>query len=139
MKKLFLLVFSLLIIFTAGCTNNSINSSITSDIEEYSAFMSSVPGFPLIANENDPIDTSKYDFIWLTDNGEFLDWDVKVDQLGKEATNIHRIYWSPLSDEVEPESAVISLTIISKKTGATASSTQIIITKDENSNIYRIK
>lgn len=78
--------------------NKKIEVSITPEIYEYSATMSSTPGIPLTAKLNTNTNEGNIQFHWVTEEGTFLDWkqdNGKVSTLGKDIkSNQQKVYWS---------------------------------------------
>lgn len=123
MKKfqIILVILALLLLNTVGCAENSKSTvSITSSIEKYALFMSSVPGFPLQATADPASDPSNTEYIWKTSVGSFLSWgqgtDYKVTDLGAEyISDESLIYLSPPIDSEIPAEGIQVTVEIRKK------------------------
>lgn len=111
---------------------------ITSPIDSYAVFMSSVPGYPLEVELD--IKGRKPDIIIIkmeTENGIFLEWgsDMKVSDLGKSVEYTEgTVYWSPISEKSDNvRSTKITVTISYMGTmGRVTAATVKSIYKDED-------
>lgn len=99
-KKLFLISSMVILIVLTGCLSTEIYAELTSPIDMYAPFMSSVPGFPLeVELEFKGTKPKEISIKLETDQGIFLEWgsDMKVRDKGKSVDYTEGlVYWSPL-------------------------------------------
>lgn len=142
-KKLPLLIILVLLVILAGC-GIKVVAHITSPIDSYAVFMSSVPGYPLEVELD--ISGDKPDKITIkieTDNGSFLEWgiDMKVRNIGKaiEYTD-STVYWSPFDEETGiARTAKIIVTTSYMRTIGKVTSTSIRNIYSDKDGIYTFK
>lgn len=84
-----------------GCSSEDTSLSITPELYEYSPYMSSTPGIPLVAVFTRELKNNNYVYHWTAEEGIFLKWRGsdsgmgRVEILGRDIkTNVHKIYWT---------------------------------------------
>ncbi|GLC31779.1 hypothetical protein [Clostridium omnivorum] len=109
-KYISIILISVFICSLSGCSdknkqasintdvNKNIEVTISSEINEYSPLMSSVPGIPLNIKFKENTTGENMKFHWITEQGTFLNWQQdngKISVLGKDIKiNDKKIYWS---------------------------------------------
>lgn len=108
-------ILLVLLIVLTGC-GIKVVPHITSPIDSYAVFMSSVPGYPLeVELDIKGREPDEIVIKFKTNNGVFLEWgdDMKVRNFGKAIDHTEGIvYWSPFKDGTDiAKSAKITVTI----------------------------
>lgn len=137
-KKFTILILLVILFSTSSCAKQWVEPVITSSLDFYSPYMSSVPGFPLdVELEIDGDKPFIFSIRLTTNKGGFLQWgeDMKVSNLGKSAEYKGKtIYWTPYEEGNEmTENAKIKVTVLyNEKAGEVASSSSINIYKNKD-------
>ncbi|SCP94821.1 hypothetical protein [Anaerobium acetethylicum] len=144
--KLRIPVSIVLLLFTAlmtGCDDKKPEVQIKPEIEQYSTFMSSVPGLPLTAEFTSNSTNGNLTYHWIAEEGYFLTWNQetgRIKVLGNDTRmNEPKIYWSVNpEEETDVSSFSIYLTVEDHNSAEEMSETSIRIERNEE-GMYKIK
>jgi hypothetical protein len=142
---LVIIVFTSMILLAFGCSNTNTTSkvSITSSIEKYSFFMSSVPGLPLIVTAEPAADPNQIEYVWKTTAGSFLSWGsdsgFKVVDLGADFTGSESLVYlsPPIDTEIPAEGIKVTVEVINTDTHELIGQASVFI--DFSDNYFTIR
>lgn len=122
-----------------SCSATENRLTIKSELIEYSPYMSSTPGIPLIAVFNRELSNKNYIYHWIAEEGTFLKWQNstigmgRIEVLGSDVMmNEHKIIWTVDPDhDIKTESFELHLTIEELDTGNVMFETSLEIIQKE--------
>lgn len=128
-----------MILSLPGCSADDSSLAIKPELFEYSPYMSSTPGIPLVAVFTRELKNKNYVYHWIAEEGTFLKWHGsasgmgRIEVLGRDVTtNEHKIYWTVDPDhEIKAESFEVYLTIEELDTGKVMFETSLGIQQKE--------
>ena len=109
----FIIFFLIIALLTTGCTSKDNNEvepqeslayemNVSTDIDGYSVFMSSVPGMPINIDAVIYDESANLQLIITTDNGQLLLWkNQNIDNLKNEYVTDFEdktVYWTPMNE-----------------------------------------
>lgn len=122
-----------------GCSADDSSLAIKPELFEYSPYMSSTPGIPLVAVFTRELKNKNYICHWIAEEGTFLKWHGsaggmgRIEVLGRDVmSNEHKIFWTVDPDqEIKVESFEVHLTIEELDTGNVMFETSLEIKQKE--------
>jgi hypothetical protein len=133
------LIMSFLIFPHTGCSKEKSGLSIKPEIYEYSPYMSSTPGIPLVAVFTRDLTNKNYVYHWIAKEGKFLKWQNSASGMGRIEvldddikTNENKVYWTVDPDhEINAETFDVDLSIEELSTGKVMYEARIEIKQTE--------
>jgi len=128
-----------MILSLPGCSADDSNLTIKPELFEYSPYMSTTPGIPLVAVFTRELKNKNYVYHWIAEEGTFLKWHGsasgmgRIEVLGRDVMmNEHKIYWTVNPDhEIKAESFEVHLTVEELDTGKVTFETSLEIEQRE--------